>query len=355
VKKERVVIGMSGGVDSSVAALLLKEQGYEVIGITLKVWLGDCSDTGEHACCGPRAVEDGRSVAYQLGIPFYVIDHKESFEKNIIQYFVNEYSSGRTPNPCVVCNRKLKFGSLLDYAEKLGASKLATGHYAKVEREDDEYVLKKGADPKKDQSYFLYTLDQYKLSRILFPLGNFQKSQVRSLAESARLKVFDKMDSQEICFVPDGNYVNFLKKAVPDQFRSGPIKDIQGKVLGNHSGIQNYTIGQRKGLGVAFGRPTYVTRLDGKTNTVVVGEEKDLFSSEFYIRDAHWIGSSKPKEPVSCTVKIRSMHEGAKAILHFLEKGGAHIHMIQPEKAVTPGQAAVFYEGDKVLGGGFIE
>jgi tRNA-specific 2-thiouridylase len=355
MKKERVVVGMSGGVDSSVAALLLKEQGYDVIGITLKVWLGDCSDTGEHACCGPRAVEDSRSIAYQLGIPFYVIDHKESFQKNVIEYFVSEYGAGRTPNPCVVCNRKLKFGSLLDYALKLGASKLATGHYARVDREGDEYVLKRAVDLKKDQSYFLYTLDQYKLSRILFPLGQLQKPQVRELAEKAGLKVFDKSDSQEICFVPDGNYVNFLKKSVPDQFHPGPIKNSEGKVLGEHSGIQNYTIGQRKGLGIALGRPAYVVTLEGSTNTVIVGDEKDLLLSEFYIKNTHWISSSLPKKAISCAVKIRSMHEGVNVLVTLLEKERSHIQLLEPEKAVTPGQAAVFYEGDKVLGGGFIE
>lgn len=353
--KERIVVGMSGGVDSSVAALLLKEQGYDVIGITLKVWLGDCSQTGEHACCGPRAVEDARSIAHQLDIPFYVIDHKESFQKNVIDYFCHEYASGRTPNPCVVCNRKLKFGSLLDFAESLGGSKFATGHYARVERESDGYVLKKGMDPKKDQSYFLYTLDQNKLSKILFPLGGLQKSEVREFAQKAGLKVFDKSDSQEICFVPDGKYVNFLKQNVPDQFHSGLIKDKSGEVIGKHDGIQNFTIGQRKGLGIALGRPAYVIRLEPRSNTVVVGEEEDLYAKGFYIHQTHWIAKDKPKGPVSCSVKIRSAHEGALCSVNFLEEGRVQVHFNEPEKAVTPGQAAVFYNGDQVLGGGFIE
>lgn len=354
-RPERVVIGLSGGVDSSVAAYLLKEQGYEVIGITLKVWLGDCSDTGEHACCGPRAVEDARSVAYELGIPFYVIDHKEAFQTNVINYFFDEYNSGRTPNPCVVCNRKLKFGSLLDFAEKLGAAKLATGHYAKVENLGSEYILKRGRDLRKDQSYFLYTLDQYKLSKILFPLGDLEKPQVRELAQKSGLKVYDKADSQEICFVPDGKYVDFLKKAIPDKFHTGPIKDTKGNVLGEHSGIQNFTIGQRKGLGIAFGRPTYVVRLEGTTNTVIVGEESDLYKSEFNAHSVHWISSSKPTDLVTCSVKIRSMHEGSKSRVTLLDHGKAHIQLLEPEKAVTPGQAAVFYNGDQVLGGGFID
>lgn len=346
---------MSGGVDSSVAALLLKEQGYEVIGITLKVWLGDCSQAGEHACCGPRAVEDGRSVAYQLGIPFYVIDHKEAFQENVIDYFCNEYREGRTPNPCVVCNRKLKFGSMLEFAEKLGAWKLATGHYANVEEKNGEYILRKGKDLRKDQSYFLYTLTQEKLSKLCFPLGNMTKSKSRELAKKAGLKIFDKSDSQEICFVPDGRYVNFLKKAVPDQFEKGVMKDISGNVIGTHEGVQNFTIGQRKGLGIAFGRPAYVVALEGKTNTVIVGEESDLYSSEFFTEDTHWISNRKSIDSVECTVKIRSMHEGAKARLSFLEGKRARVQLIEPEKAVTPGQAAVFYDGDQVLGGGFIQ
>ncbi|MBI1883304.1 MAG: tRNA 2-thiouridine(34) synthase MnmA [Chlamydiae bacterium] len=346
---------MSGGVDSSVAALLLKEQGYEVIGITLKVWLGDCSDTGEHACCGPRAVEDGRSVAYQLGIPFYVIDHKEAFQENVIDYFCNEYREGRTPNPCVVCNRKLKFGSMLEFAEKLGAWKLATGHYANVEEKKGEFILRKGKDLKKDQSYFLYTLTQGKLSKLYFPLGNRTKSESRELAKKAGLKVFDKSDSQEICFVPDGKYVNFLKKAVPGEFQKGPMKDMAGNMIGTHEGIQNFTIGQRKGLGIAFGHPAYVVALDGKTNTVIVGEEKDLYVSGFRTKDTHWISNQKPKDLVECTVKIRSMHEGARVTVSFLDESHAQVQLLSPEKAVTPGQAAVFYDGDQVLGGGFIE
>ncbi len=352
--KERIVVGMSGGVDSSVAALLLKEQGYDVIGLTLKVWLGDCSDTGEHSCCGPRAVEDARSIAHQLGIPFYVMDHKQEFQTNVIDYFCQEYASGRTPNPCVVCNRKLKFGSLLDFAKSLGASKLATGHYAKVEKVGDEFALKKAVDERKDQSYFLYTLTQEKLSNILFPLGGFRKEQIRQLAQQAGLRVFDKSDSQEICFVPDGKYVNFLQKVVPGQFQPGEIKTKSGEVLAKHSGIQNFTIGQRKGLGVALGKPTYVIRLEPQTNTVIVGEEEDLYSGKFLVQDMHWISKKTLQSQIDCSVKIRSAHEGASCVVRFLENKTAEVIFKKPEKAVTPGQAAVFYDKDQVLGGGFI-
>lgn len=353
--KERVVVGMSGGVDSSVVALLLKQQGYDVIGITLKVWLGDCSDTGEHSCCGPRAVEDARSVAYQLGIPFYVIDHRDLFQKNVVEYFIDEYGAGRTPNPCVVCNKTLKFGTMFDFAKKLGADKLATGHYAKVGMENGEYFLKKGRDLKKDQSYFLYTLDQNRLKNLLFPIGDFVKDEVRDLAQKEGLKVFDKVDSTGICFVPDGKYVNFLKQNSPQDFKKGLLKDKLGNVLGEHDGVQNFTIGQRKGLGFAMGRPQYVVSVDGETNTVVVGEESDLFIQECFIHSMHWISPKLPEKNVQCTVKVRYSHKGADAVVTILEDGRAHIRFISPERAVTAGQAAVFYDGEKVLGGGFID
>lgn len=355
MKKERIVVGLSGGVDSSVAAYILKEEGYDVIGITLKVWLGDCSETGEHSCCGPRAVEDARAVAYQLGIPYYVIDHKELFQKSVVDYFAEEYAAGHTPNPCVVCNKKIKFGSLLDFVHQLGASKLATGHYAKVSFENGQYVLRKARDPKKDQSYFLYTLSQEKLSRVMFPLGEMQKMDVREIAKQASLEVFDKEDSVGICFVPDGKYVNFLKATVPEQFKKGVIKNVQGDILGEHDGIQNFTIGQRKGMGFAAGKPKYVVHVDGSTQTVVVGDEEDLLLSECFTHSTHWISPELPQNEFECMVKVRYSHKGALAKVKWMGGGFSKISFLSPERAVTSGQAAVFYDGDRVLGGGFIK
>jgi len=354
MSKERVVVGMSGGVDSSVAALLLKQAGYDVIGITLKIWLGDCSDTGDHSCCGPRAVEDARSVSYQLGIPFYVIDHRDLFQKNVVEYFIDEYGSGRTPNPCVVCNKTLKFGTMFDFAKKLGADKLATGHYAKVGNENGEFILKRGRDLKKDQSYFLYTLDQNRLKNLLFPLGDLVKDEVRDIAQKEGLKVFDKIDSTGICFVPDGKYVNFLKQNAPQDFKKGVLKDTQGNILGAHDGVQNFTIGQRKGLGFAMGRPQYVVSVDGETNTVIVGEESDLFLQECFVHSLQWISPKRPQS-MECMVKVRYSHKGAAAKITLLDHDRARIQFVLPERAVTAGQAAVFYDGEKVLGGGFID
>jgi tRNA-specific 2-thiouridylase len=351
--KQRVLLGMSGGVDSSVAGYLLREQGYEVIGVTMKVWPQDCISRAEDKCCGPQAIADARGVAHSLGISHYVVDEADQFERLVIDYFSSEYQAGRTPNPCVMCNEKLKFGNLWSKAAALGCDYIATGHYAIIEHHADHAILRKGLDPRKDQSYFLFSLRQPQLRRALTPLGKMTKPQIREIAHSLGLKVADKVDSQEICFVPGNDYKAFLRSHLGEnEFHRGEIYDVAGNFLGEHDGIELFTIGQRKGLPGGSPRPRYVVDLDPATNRVIVGDADDLVTDEFEIDRVNWHPGYS--EEIEVTVKIRYSHPGTPATLTHLEDGRAHVRLHDPQRAVTPGQAAVLYDGDIVLGGGWI-
>jgi tRNA-uridine 2-sulfurtransferase len=354
-RRKRVLLGMSGGVDSSVAGYLMREQDYHVIGVTMKVWPQDCISRAEDKCCGPQAVADARGVAHSLGIPHYVVDEADQFEQTVIDYFTSEYQAGRTPNPCVMCNEKLKFGNLWQKAEALGCDYIATGHYAIIEHRADRAVLRKGVDPRKDQSYFLFSLRQPQLRRALTPLGTMHKPQIREIARSLGLKVADKVDSQEICFVPGNDYKAFLRSHLGEgEFHRGEIYDVDGNFLGEHEGLELFTIGQRKGLPGGSPRPRYVIDLDPETNRVIVGDVDDLVCDEFEIDRVNWIDADAANANADVTVKIRYSHPGTSATLTPLDNGRAHIRLHEPQRAVTPGQAAVFYAGDRVLGGGWI-
>jgi tRNA-uridine 2-sulfurtransferase len=353
-QKKRVVIGMSGGVDSSAAARLLLEQGYDVIGITLKLWPQDCVSRAEDKCCGPQAVMDARSVAHKLGIPYYLIDEAADFQKQVINYFAEEYKAGRTPNPCVVCNERLKFGNLINRARQLGAEYIATGHFARVEHAGDRYLLKRGRDARKDQSYFLFSLRQDQLARAIFPLGELTKNDTREIARESHLKTADKEESMEICFVPDKDYGRFLQQANLVQKHKGDIVDLHGRVLGQHEGIEFYTIGQRKGLGISSPRPLYVVDLDPVNNRVVVGDESSLERSEFQVERCNWIPFAEPPKELQVTARIRYNHPGTPATVVPNENGGATVKLHTPQRAITPGQACVFYQDDLVVGGGWI-
>ena len=360
MKRQRVLLGMSGGVDSSVAGYLLREGGYEVIGVTMKVWPQDCISRAEDKCCGPQAVTDARSVAHSLGISHYVVDEVDQFEQTVIAYFASEYQAGRTPNPCVMCNEKLKFGNLWGKAQALGCDYIATGHYAIIEHHADRAILRKGVDPRKDQSYFLFSLRQPQLRRALTPLGKMTKSEIREIAHTLGLKVADKIDSQEICFVPGNDYKAFLRSHLGEkQFHRGEIYDVHGNFIAEHAGIELFTIGQRKGLPGGSPRPRYVVDLDPETNRVIVGDADDLACDEFEIDRVNWhsvVPQSRddPGRPLEATVKIRYSHPGTPANVTPLENNRARIRLHEAQRAVTPGQAAVIYDGDLVLGGGWI-
>ena len=362
---------MSGGVDSSATAALLLEQGFDVIGITLKLWPQDCVNRAEDKCCGPQAVTDARSVCNKLDVPYYLVDESADFQKHVIQYFADEYKAGRTPNPCVMCNQNLKFGRLIDRADQLGAEFIATGHFARVEGpvtpslapSDGEkvakpgagrYLLKRGKDLRKDQSYFLFSLRQDQLARIIFPLGEKTKSDTRDVARQCNLKTAEKEESMEICFVPDNNYGGFLQQANLVQKHRGEIVDARGHVLGHHEGIEFYTIGQRKGLGITTPKPVYVVELDAENNRVVVDDEAALDRDEFVADRCNWYPFEKLTAPIEVTAKIRYNHPGAPATVTPLEGNKVRVKLHTPARAITPGQAAVFYQDDLVVGGGWI-
>lgn len=354
--RSRVVVGLSGGVDSSTAAALLQRQGYEVIGITLKLWPQDCVSRAEDKCCGPQAVADARAVCHRLGIPFYLVDEADDFRRQVIQYFADEYRAGRTPNPCVLCNEKLKFGSLIERARQLGAEAVATGHYARKDQDPatGRWRLRRGRDPRRDQSYFLFSLRQEQLARALFPLGELLKTETREVARERRIKTAEKEESMEICFVPDNDYGKFLRQAGLVEPHAGPIVDRAGRVLGQHEGIEFFTIGQRRGLRVAAPRPLYVVDLDPGQNRVVVGDVAELACERFRLERCNWIAFASPPASFEATAKIRYNHPGTPATVTPAADGSAQVRLHHAQRAVTPGQACVLYADDLVLGGGWI-
>lgn len=357
--KKRVVIGMSGGVDSSVAAYILKEQGYEVIGITMQIWqdMREEAFEREGGCCSLSAVEDARRVCNKLDIPFYVVNFKEIFEKKVIDYFVDEYFEGRTPNPCIACNRHLKFDALLNKARALEAQYVATGHYARVGYDEQykRYVLKKSATIKKDQTYALYNLTQEQLGATVMPLGDYTKEMVREIAYQQHLGVASKPDSQEICFVDDNDYSRFLTERRPEAIKPGYFVDTKGNRLGTHKGIVHYTVGQRKGLGIAFGKPMFVVELIPDRNLVVLGDETEVFSKELIASDVNLILFERIEKPIRVKAKIRYSAQEADCVVEPLDENKIKVIFDTPQRAVTPGQSVVLYDGDYVVGGGIIE
>jgi len=351
---KRVVVAMSGGVDSSVAAAILKKEGYEVIGVTMRLWSeGDGDSPAPHRrCCSVEEVEDARRVCQVLDIPFYVVNFEAQFRTHVVDYFCREYLRGRTPNPCLACNKWIKFDSLLNKALALGAEHLATGHYARIERYDKGYRLLKALDASKDQSYVLYALRQKEMEHLLFPMGLHRKSEARKMAQGLGLPVWDKEESQETCFIFNGDYRHFLAERSSHQ--PGDIVDADGKVRGRHSGIAFYTVGQRRGLGVVSREPLYVLSIDRVSNRVVVGSDEQLLRSELVASEVSFVSGEAPQEPVEVTAKIRYKSPEARAMLY---PEGERVRLVfeEPQRAITPGQAVVFYDGDVVLGGGIIE
>ena len=356
--KQRVVVAMSGGVDSSTTACFLKEKGYEVIGATMCIGMMDKTQGGPARCCGLGDIEDARRVALQLEIPFYVFHLREEFEKEVIQYFCEEYVKGRTPNPCILCNERMKFGSFLKMALELEADFIATGHYARLDFDEriGRTLLKKGVDRRKDQSYVLFSLTQDQLRHTLFPLGEHRKEEVRKKALQLGLRVHDKPESQEVCFIQESSYHSFLSERLKESIEPGPIVDREGNVLGKHKGIPFYTIGQRRGLRLAKGKPLYVIGIDREKNGIVVGGEEEVYGDTFIVDSVNWI---VPQKMISSShnaqVKIRYNHPGSEASISPKGEGELEVKFKSPQKAITPGQAAVFYDGETVLGGGWIK
>lgn len=357
MSKKKVVVGMSGGVDSSVAAYLLKEQGYDVIGVTMQIWQEEEEIVQQEngGCCGLSAVDDARRVAQELGIPYYVMNFKAEFKENVMDYFMDEYLHGRTPNPCIACNRYVKWESLLKRSIEIGADYIATGHYARIRKlPNGRFTLVKSAAAAKDQTYALYNLTQYQLSHTLMPVGEYEKDEIRKIAEDIGLRVAHKPDSQEICFVPDKDYARFIETHSGRPVPEGNFVNARGEILGRHKGITHYTIGQRKGLNLAMGHPVFVSEIRPETNEVVIGENEDIFRHTLYADRLNCMSMPEFEDGMEVQAKIRYNHKGSPCRIE--KAGGGEIRCIFPEaqRAITPGQAVVFYEGEHVLGGGTI-
>lgn len=355
---KKVVVGMSGGVDSSVAAYLLKKQGYDVIGVTMQIWQEEeeALKAENGGCCGISAVEDARRVAAMLDIPYYVMNFRKEFKEQVMDYFIEEYLQGRTPNPCNACNRFVKWEALLARSLQIGADYIATGHYARVDKlPSGRYAVKNSVTAAKDQTYALYNLTQEQLSRTLMPIGEYTKEEIRQMAEELGLPVANKPDSQDICFIPDGDYGAFLEREAGERLPgAGNFVDASGKVLGTHKGITHYTIGQRKGLNLAMGHPVFVSGIRPETNEVVIGENEDIFGTELICDKVNYMAMAELNEPRKALVKIRYAHQGTMCLLEKLSDGKVKCTFDEPVRAATPGQAAVFYEDGYVLGGGTI-
>lgn len=355
-KKERIVVAMSGGVDSSTVAAMLVDQGYDVVGVTLQLY--DVNDLGEKTktCCAGIDIYDAKKVAQKLGIPHYVLDYESNFKRNVIDKFVDTYLKGETPIPCVTCNQTVKFSDLYGVAKKLGAKFLATGHYVQKKKINNKAELHQAVDKTKDQSYFLFATTQEQLEFLEFPLGGFKKEKTRELAKKFGLDIFNKKDSQDICFVPDGNYARVIERFRPGALDQGLIKDTKGDVLGKHNGIINYTVGQRKGLGISGKDPYYVIKINASDNSVIVGSAQELECSTFKIRDLNWLDDLNMLDgKTEFFIKIRSTHVGSSALIKKGENDNEYfVRVLEPQKSISPGQACVVYDGTRVLGGGWI-
>jgi tRNA-specific 2-thiouridylase len=377
----KIAVAMSGGVDSSAVAAILKSEGHEIVGLSMQLWnqrrinVGEDGEPLPSRCCSLDDIYDARTVATRLGFPFYVVNFEENFEENVVTPFVQAYLEGRTPSPCVSCNSHLKFAKLVELAEAAGSDYVATGHYARVEYDGEKqrYLLRKGLDSRKDQSYFLFELTQTQLAKAIFPLGAMSKTEVREVARKHKLSVAEKGESQEICFVPDGDYARFIDNYLKEnklespqltqqlhqlslrRNKSGNIVNTEGKILGQHEGIHHYTIGQRRGLGISWPEPLYVTGINPDNNQVVVGTKEQLPGFSFIANKTNWITFNEPKEPFKTLARIRYRHQEAPAMVTPLADGRIRVDFEEPQRAITPGQAVVFYEGDIVIGGGWIE
>lgn len=355
---KRVAVGMSGGVDSSVAAYLLKEQGYEVIGVTMQIWQDEKPDVMAEngGCCGLSAVDDAKRVADRLGIPHYVLNFKKEFKEQVIDYFIDEYIHARTPNPCIACNRYVKWEALLSRCVEIGCDYIATGHYAKVAKlENGRFAICKSKTDKKDQTYALYNLTQQQLSRTLMPVGEYEKEEIRSIAEKAGLITAHKPDSQEICFIPDNDYAKYIEEETGNIFPIGNFVDVKGNILGKHKGIIHYTVGQRKGLGLSMGKPVFVLAIRPDTNEVVIGDNEDTFHTKLSASKINLMSIYNLDKSINVNAKIRYSHRGAPCLVEKTGDDEVTCTFTEPVRAITPGQAVVFYDGDIVVGGATID